>query len=127
MYMCLKYSSCVYSGMIGVSLVVMFPIHFTVCMSLCPASASVVVTTDEALRGGRTIPLKTVVDEAVEGCECVKTVLVSRRTGADVPMTERDIQLEEVRLFTCSTEQGHMPKANSLHGIRTWISIPVLY
>ena len=36
----------------------------------------------------------------VEGCECVKTVFVSRRTGADVPMTERDIRLEEVRRFT---------------------------
>ena len=56
-----------------------------------------VVTADEALRGGRTIPLKSIVDEAVEGCECVKTVFVSRRTGVDVPMTERDIQLEEVR------------------------------
>ena len=64
------------------------------------ASASVVVTSDEAVRGGKTIPLKSIVDEAVEGCECVRKVFVSRRTGADVPMTQRDIQLEEVRNTT---------------------------
>ena len=61
-----------------------------------PASACVVVTADGGVRGGKTIPLKSIVDEAVQGCECVRRVLVSRRTGADVPMTQRDIQLEEV-------------------------------
>ena len=72
-----------------------------------PASASVVVTSDEAVRGGKTIPLKSIVDEAVEGCECVRKVFVSRRTGADVPMTERDIQLEEVR-NTTTTPTGYV-------------------
>ena len=46
------------------------------------------VTADEAVRGGRTIPLKSIVDEAVQDCECV---FVSKRTGADVPMNQRDI------------------------------------
>ena len=63
---------------------------------LLPASASVVVTADEAVRGGKTIPLKSIVDEAVGGCQCVQRVLVSRRTGAHVPMTPRDLQLEQV-------------------------------
>ena len=61
------------------------------------AQASVVITADEAMRGGKAIPLKAVVDEAVQGCECVRKVFVSRRTGVDVPMTDRDIQLEEVK------------------------------
>ena len=76
------------------------------CSSI-PASASVVVTSDEAVRGGKTIPLKSIVDEAVEGCECVRKVFVSRRTGTDVPMTQRDIQLEEVR-NTTTTPTGYV-------------------
>ena len=61
------------------------------------AEASVVITADEGVRAGKTIPLKEIVDEAVEGCECVKKVFVSRRTGSDVAMTaDRDVQLEQV-------------------------------
>ena len=52
------------------------------------------VTADEAVRGGKTIA----VDEAVQDCQCVQRVLMSRRTGADVAMTQRDIQLEKVSL-----------------------------
>ena len=62
------------------------------------ASACLVVTADEAVRGGKTIALKSIVDEAVQDCQCVQRVLVSRRTGADVAMTQRDIQLEKVSL-----------------------------
>ena len=69
---------------------------FNWLLFLLPASASVVVTADEAVRGGKTIPLKSIVDEAVGGCQCVQRVLVSRRTGAHVPMTPRDLQLEQV-------------------------------
>ena len=76
--------------------------HGLSCISLTmyvlslPASVSVVVTADEAVRGGKTIPLKSIVDEAVEGCQCVQRVFVSRRTGADVPITQRDLQLDQV-------------------------------
>jgi acetyl-CoA synthetase len=45
-----------------------------------------VVTADEGLRGGRAIPLKANVDMALESCPEVETVLVVRRTGADVAM-----------------------------------------
>jgi acyl-coenzyme A synthetase/AMP-(fatty) acid ligase len=48
--------------------------------------ASVVITADEGRRGGKTIPLKAIVDDAVEGIEIVKTVIVAERTGADVKM-----------------------------------------
>ena len=66
-------------------------------LSLPSASASIVITADESMRGGKKIPLKATVDEAVERVECVRKVFVSKRTGADVPFNERDIPLEEVR------------------------------
>jgi acetyl-CoA synthetase len=43
-----------------------------------------VVTADEGVRGGRTIPLKANVDRALEQADGVKTVICVRRTGADV-------------------------------------------
>ncbi|MEY3012381.1 MAG: hypothetical protein RIT45_1116 [Pseudomonadota bacterium] len=46
--------------------------------------AEVVITQDEGLRGGRTIPLKATCDEALEGEHGVRNVLCLRRTGAHV-------------------------------------------
>jgi acetyl-CoA synthetase len=52
----------------------------------------IVITADEGLRGGKSVPLKKNVDEALASCPGVTDVIVVRRTGADVPMTEgRDI------------------------------------
>jgi acetyl-CoA synthetase len=50
--------------------------------------STVVVTADEGLRGGKPIPLKMNVDEALAQCPEVKTVLVVTRTGAKVGMQE---------------------------------------
>lgn len=55
------------------------------------------MTTDQAVRGGKVIGLKATVDKAMEQCPKVKRVFVSKRTGADIPMYERDIPMEEVR------------------------------
>ncbi|MBC2664016.1 acetate--CoA ligase [Novosphingobium flavum] len=56
----------------------------------------VVVTTDEGLRGGKRVPLKRNVDEALTHCSGVETVIVLRRTGADVAMVAgRDIDWHE--------------------------------
>ncbi|RSV34642.1 acetate--CoA ligase [Sphingomonas sp. ABOLE] len=45
-----------------------------------------VVTADEGLRGGRRVPLKANVDEALTHCRDVDSVIVLRRTGAEVAM-----------------------------------------
>jgi len=52
--------------------------------------SALVITADEGLRGGKRIPLKKFVDEAlsIKGTECVKHVLVVRHTGTPVPMYE---------------------------------------
>jgi len=54
--------------------------------------STLVVTADEGLRGGKRIPLKANVDAAVEQCPSVDRVIMLRRTGAEVAMTEgRDL------------------------------------
>ncbi|MBA3810444.1 MAG: acetate--CoA ligase [Caulobacteraceae bacterium] len=46
----------------------------------------IVITADEGLRGGRKVPLKANVDEALASCPSVAVVLIVRRTGAPVAM-----------------------------------------
>ncbi|MGI9169129.1 MAG: acetate--CoA ligase [Caulobacteraceae bacterium] len=49
-------------------------------------ASRLVITADEGLRGGRRVPLKANVDEALNSCPDVERVLVVRRTGADIAM-----------------------------------------
>ena len=56
----------------------------------------VVITADEGRRGGKTIPLKKNVDEALRHAAGVEKVLVVENTGADIPMkTSRDVWWHE--------------------------------
>ena len=56
-----------------------------------------VITADEGVRGGKNIPLKANVDKALEQCPSVDSVLVVKRTGADVPMIDgRDVDYAEI-------------------------------
>ncbi|WVQ70594.1 acetyl-coenzyme A synthetase [Cryptococcus sp. DSM 104548] len=48
----------------------------------------VLITTDEGRRGGKSIATKAIVDAALQQCPLVEHVLVLRRTGNKVPMTE---------------------------------------
>ena len=50
------------------------------------AGAVMVITADEQVRGGKPLPLKAIVDEALAlgGCDSVKDVIVYRRTGRPV-------------------------------------------
>ncbi|KAJ5899680.1 Acetyl-coenzyme A synthetase [Penicillium taxi] len=60
------------------------------------AQSKVVITSDEGKRGGKVIGTKRIVDEALKQCPDVSTVLVYKRTGAEVPWTEgRDLWWHE--------------------------------
>ena len=61
------------------------------------ADCKIVITADEGLRGGKKIPLKSNVDEALKGCSDVENTLVVKRTGGDIPWNEtRDVWYEEI-------------------------------
>jgi acetyl-CoA synthetase len=60
------------------------------------ADSKFIITSDEGLRGGRTVALKRNTDEALKKTKGGEKVLVVRRTGAEVPWTAgRDIWLHE--------------------------------
>ncbi len=58
--------------------------------------SKLIVTADEAIRGGRPIPLKANTDAALEKCAGDEKVLVIRATGGDVKMNSvRDVWYDE--------------------------------
>ncbi|MDA3949529.1 MAG: acetate--CoA ligase [Spirochaeta sp.] len=60
------------------------------------SDAVAVITADQGLRGGKVIPLKRTVDEAVMAAPSVRNVFVTKRTGAKVPFfPPRDVDLDE--------------------------------
>ncbi len=61
------------------------------------SECNILITQDTGLRGTKnTIPMKTNADKAVENTPSIDNVIVVRRTGIDVPMTEgRDLWWDE--------------------------------
>ncbi|MGY5451860.1 acetate--CoA ligase [Agarivorans sp. MS3-6] len=63
------------------------------------SNSKYVITADEGLRGGRGVPLKANVDQALEHpeCEFVKSVVVLKRTGGEVNWTQgRDVWWHDI-------------------------------
>jgi len=85
------------------------------------AGCRVVVTANEGRRGGRALPLKEIVDRAVDGLDLVETVLVARRTEKNVSMKGgRDFWLDEEcrkQRSTCTYE--HMGAEDALFVLYT--------
>ena len=74
------------------------------------AQACAVITADAQMRGGKVMPLKSIVDEALalEGCEVVKNVVVYRRAASEITFNSpRDVWWHELvakQAGTCEPE-----------------------
>ncbi|MFT7625305.1 MAG: acetyl-CoA synthetase [Myxococcota bacterium] len=70
------------------------------------AQSRVLITANDGLRGAKTIDLKAIADDAVQGLGLVDTVLVARRTNRECPMEPgRDVWLDEA----LATQRGTCP------------------
>jgi acetyl-CoA synthetase len=59
------------------------------------SDCKMVITSDGGFRGNKTIDIKGIIDEALQNCPSVKTVLVAKRTNTDIKMAEgRDLWLQ---------------------------------
>lgn len=63
------------------------------------AGAVAIITADEQMRGGKALPLKAIVDEALAmgGCDTIKDVIVYKRTGGNINFQQgRDLWLHDL-------------------------------
>ena len=59
-------------------------------------SCSIVLTSDGSYRGGKSLNLKSIVDEALESCKTVNKVIVAKRTNESINMkNNRDVWLAD--------------------------------
>jgi acetyl-CoA synthetase len=59
--------------------------------------SNILITSDEGLRGGRSVPLKANSDKALEECPTIEKCIVVRHTGGEVTWTEgRDVWFHEL-------------------------------
>ncbi|WP_224056277.1 AMP-binding protein, partial [Burkholderia vietnamiensis] len=75
---------------------------------LVDVGAVALITADEQARGGKTLPLKSIADEAIAmgGCDAVKSVIVYRRTGGKIDWhAGRDLWMHEL----ADAESDHCP------------------
>ena len=62
------------------------------------ANCELVITADMGIRGGKKIPLKKNVDEAVQNCPNIKNTLIIKRTGDNIAWNpDKDLWYEELK------------------------------
>ncbi|MHB1083748.1 MAG: acetate--CoA ligase [Thiobacillus sp.] len=71
------------------------------------AKAKIIITADESLRGGKAVPLKRAVDDALAmgDTSCVEHVIVYRRSGGEVNWGPRDLWWHELTQTQADTSE----------------------
>ena len=71
--------------------------------------SNVIITADEGMRGGRTVPLKANTDAALESCPSIQHCVVVKRTGGNIDMSDgRDVwyhDLVDAQSDDCPAEE----------------------
>jgi len=80
------------------------------------ADCNIVITADGAFRGAKDIPLKSVIDEALQTCPSVKKVIVLKRTNTEIKMQSgRDVwwsdEMEKLNLTGLQDLSGFKAEA----------------
>ena len=65
---------------------------------LISGNAKLIITADEGRRGGKSVPLLKIAEEAVKGCPSVERILVQNRSGKFAAKSASQIDLETVRV-----------------------------
>ena len=75
-----------------------------------------IITADEGIRGGKIIPLKKIVDDALLNCPNIKKCVVVKRTGNDINwVDDRDVWYEEmIQNVSSSNEPEEMSAEDPL-------------
>jgi acetyl-CoA synthetase len=71
------------------------------------AKAKIIITADESLRGGKAVPLKRAVDDALAmgDTSCVERVIVYRRSGGEINWGPRDLWWHELTQTQAETSE----------------------
>ena len=76
---------------------------------IADSETALVIVTDESVRGGKAVPLKTNADKALESCPLVTNMVVVKRTGGDIAWDDgRDVwyhDLLEAASDDCPAEE----------------------
>jgi len=79
------------------------------------AEAKIVLTSDGGYRGNKIIPIKNIVDEALESCTSVKKVIMVKRTGEDVPVYEgRDFWWHDLMKYVSDDNEAEVMDAEDM-------------
>ncbi len=80
------------------------------------ATCNIIISSDEAYRGDKTIAIKNIVDEALESCPSIQKNIVLKRTGAAVNMvSQRDVWWhEEMEMVNSDCEATEVDSEDEL-------------